>query len=1053
MASKNADVSVRVTEGAGLREALPLLGILAVGLAIRLIFLPALGYKNDVESFESWALTLYDHGVRGFYQSTSFIDYPPGYLWVLGAVAWVYHALHVSDASAGYYVLRDLVKLPAILADLACSVLVYALARRFVGRGASLGAAALFALNPATIYVSAFWGQVDSVSAALTLGALLAMLRKRPLWAWSLLATAVLVKPQALVLAPLFVAYEALHREERSWLRLAVGPVLAVAVGYAIAAPFAPHPWNPVGTLTWLIERYAHGTSVYPYSSINAFNIYAVARRFWQPDSQIVAFLPQSVWGIVLVLASATMIVWRFVQRRDDRSFVEAAFLVSLALFLFATRMHERYVYNAFAIAIVMAPLTRRHLAGALLLTVTFFANLVYSYDYLRVVDARTPGVDPTNLMPLVSHPASLLNVVLFAYLMYVFLGVEERGAAVAETGGGTGSSMQGIETNTGWSLEAMRARMRSWFSPLEGTAALTRLDWAIAGGLTLGFFILVMIDIAHPRTQIFDEIYYARTAGEYLRHKDVFEWTHPPLTKLLMALGVLLNGGYPKGFTSFGWRLASAVTGSLTVPLLYAFAKRLLRSTAFAVVTAGLLVLSGFQYVQARIATPEITVAFFSLASLYCAYRYLIASQVRVVPRLARGWPLGLAAGVAAAAAIGAIAAWLLGFTPFIYHDGRPDDTAARIGAFVFFGALAYLIARLALPRFFRREGHVAFFADGSVAEVGPGGIHLSPAADNGGNKKTPAYRRPGLEASFAADGSERYRTVDGEALFGADGTLAIEPGAIRMQARDATLWMWLLALALACVVDSKWNGFFTLFWVMLALAIVVSQRVWCRPAQWGNPRIPLDVIYAAFVVVGVSVYVLSYIPYFTLGHNLADLMGLQRQMFLYHDELKATHPYQARWWEWPIIWRPISYYYHDFGGPRHLVAEILALPNPVNWWFGLLSVPAMFVIGLVRRHKGFALLIGAYLWQWLPWIISPRITFEYHFFPNLAVICVANALVLQETWRRWGRWGRIAVIAFLAAVAWAFLFWFPIWIGAQIPYTEWQKRMLEWLMGTRWI
>ncbi|TAM86335.1 phospholipid carrier-dependent glycosyltransferase, partial [bacterium] len=859
-------LAARRAESAAVREALPLLGILALALAVRLLFLPAEGYANDIASFESWALTLYDHGIRAFYHATSFVDYPPGYLWVLAATGWLYHVLHVSDASAGYYVLRDLIKLPGIFADLGCAVVIYAAALRFAGRRLALGAAALFAFNPAAIYVSAYWGQVDAVSALFTLGALLAALRRRSLWAWALLAVAVLIKPQAFVLAPLLLAYDVVRDgAPRLTPRLVLGPLAAVAAGYAIAAPFAPAPLNPLSTLSWLFDRYVHGTSVYPYSSINAFNIYAVARNFWQPDSQWVAFLPQSAWGVLLVLAASAMVLWRFLQRRDERAFLEAALLISLALFLFATRMHERYIYNAFAIAVLMVPLGRRYLTAALILSATFFANLLYSYAYLNVVQKHVPNVDPTNLMPLVSHPAALANVLLFAYLAYVYLGGEEQPAA---------------EANGAKLLQRFSMRMRAWFSPVEGTAALTRQDWLIAIGLGVLCYIVAMIDIAHPKVQIFDEIYYARTAKEYLQHKDVFEWTHPPLTKLLIALGIVFNGGYPSGFTSYGWRLASAFMGSLTVPLLYAFAKRLLGSTPFAIVASGLLILSGFHLVQSRIATPEITVAFFSLASLYCAYRYVIAAQIRVVERLRDGWQATLSAGVAAAAAVGLAAQWALARPPIVYGDGRPDDTAARVAIFVVFSTAAYLIVRLLLPRLRGSGRLIACYADGSTVEVAGKDVRVQAAADGGG-KKGAAYRREGLEVSFAGDGSERYRTNEGEACFAPGGTLAIEPGSLRVRSGHATLWMWLLALSLACVIDSKWNGFFTLGWVLMGLAIIASQRWWCRPAQWGNPRgIPLDVVYAAILLVGAAVYVLSYIPYFTLGHNLADLMGLQRQM-----------------------------------------------------------------------------------------------------------------------------------------------------------------------------
>ena len=72
---------------------------------------------------------------------------------------------------------------------------------------------------------------------------------------------------------------------------------------------------------------------------------------------------------------------------------------------------------------------------------------------------------------------------------------------------------------------------------------------------------------------------------------------------------------------------------------------------------------------------------------------------------------------------------------------------------------------------------------------------------------------------------------------------------------------------------------------------------------------------------------------------------------MFYYHYDLHATHPYSSKWWQWPLLQVPISYYYKDFragaapaNGAACCVAEILALPNPVVWWLG----PAL---GAVRR------------------------------------------------------------------------------------------------------
>ena len=60
--------------------------------------------------------------------------------------------------------IRVLVKLPAIIADLGIGVLLFAIAKRFTRATVAFGVAALYVLNPAVIFISAKWGQVDAVA-------------------------------------------------------------------------------------------------------------------------------------------------------------------------------------------------------------------------------------------------------------------------------------------------------------------------------------------------------------------------------------------------------------------------------------------------------------------------------------------------------------------------------------------------------------------------------------------------------------------------------------------------------------------------------------------------------------------------------------------------------------------------------------------------------------------------------------------------------------------------------------------------------------------------
>lgn len=153
-------------------------------------------------------------------------------------------------------------------------------------------------------------------------------------------------------------------------------------------------------------------------------------------------------------------------------------------------------------------------------------------------------------------------------------------------------------------------------------------LDYFLAAGLGIASFVLLYIRYWFPPGKIFDEVYFARAAEEYLKRQYIYEYTHPPLTKLLITLSTLLFGGLHGGDNSYGWRFLDVVFGALMVPLLYILSKRITGSTLFSAFAAGLLLLDGMHFVQSRIATPESFVGFFSLLTTYTFYRYWSADQ-----------------------------------------------------------------------------------------------------------------------------------------------------------------------------------------------------------------------------------------------------------------------------------------------------------------------------------------------------------------------------------------------------------------------------------------
>jgi Gpi18-like mannosyltransferase len=289
---------------ATLRDAVSAIAVmLALGLAFRLIMaylipdLAGSGFKNDLISFRAWATDLAANGFGGFYDRPGLHDYTPGYLYVL----WFVGKIGAAVGGVG-----DLIKLPAILSDIALALVVYVMLRNDLGvreRRARLAALVVLA-NPVTWFDSVIWGQVDSVGVVFLLLAVRELWKGRHERAAILTVVAALIKPQLGILVPI-VAFVTIRRalwpdggygdepapkpSGLAFERLG-GPVRILSTGLAgfvtaviLSAPFglsvlAPtEDWQPPfvvpGTLVQQLGETAGG---YPYLTVNAHNLWAL---------------------------------------------------------------------------------------------------------------------------------------------------------------------------------------------------------------------------------------------------------------------------------------------------------------------------------------------------------------------------------------------------------------------------------------------------------------------------------------------------------------------------------------------------------------------------------------------------------------------------------------------------------------------------------------------------------------------------------------------------------------------------------------------------------
>jgi len=353
-----------------------------------------------------------ERGPRQFYEPGYFVDYPPGYLYVLFILGKLSRLVQGEAPSI------PILKLPGIAADLCVAILALLLAERMASsdpnsrcRSRAIAAGAIL-LNPGLIYISAVWGQVDSFLALLVFGSIYLIATGPPSvirggGGVALLAVAAATKPQATLVVPVIavvlarrqLARVALQGSSRILARSALLVLIGIAVLGTMFAPFGV-------SLTEIPTFYRDAGSVYRFTSLWAFNFWGVV-GFYRPDigpravtiSNIPAFYAGLIAFSAITIALAVQ-AWKALTRGVDASAVAifGAVAATCASFAVLTRTHERYLFLAVAAAAALAG--RRPFGWVLaILSACFFLNV--HFVYVLYSHQSSPPGDPWTFQPI----------------------------------------------------------------------------------------------------------------------------------------------------------------------------------------------------------------------------------------------------------------------------------------------------------------------------------------------------------------------------------------------------------------------------------------------------------------------------------------------------------------------------------------------------------------------------------------------------------------------------------------------------------------------------
>jgi len=563
--------------------------LLTFAVKFVLSYLPS--FDIDMGTWIAWAHRLAELGPWKFYSDIVWTQYTPGFLYWL----WLLGKAGLANALA--------VKLPVILAEIITGVIIWSSLRKVDEKFASI-ALIIYALNPAVVFDSSVWGQVDGILVLLLfLSIYFLTFKENPLLSGIFWGLAFLVKPQSFAILPAIIFILAIKFSARRVVKFVLSSGVTI---FLLGLPFFPQ--NPIFGLIQLVLKMS---SYYSYTSVFAFNFWSIVVGMWKPDSIIFLGVPLFFWGISLYLSSLVLVffVYNSIQKHSaiycgdelnadmsssfggcHRKKREVGYLYLItaltlfAFFLFPTRVHERYLLPIFPFILTAAGLLKSKRLTWAFIGVSFLSlvNLYHPYAYYSKNYLVSSG--------LLQFSGNFAPFIGAAFLVLFFGMIFD------------------------WRLPEIKIKFpkyssRFWLFIIVGFALLTRI-------LFLG----------SPSKEYFDEVYHAFTARQILHGNKMawewwnvppkgfaYEWTHPPLAKLGMVLGMLVFGE-----NSFGWRIPGALLGVGSVYFVYLIAKKLFDDEKIALLSSAVYALDGLPLVMSRIGMNDMYFLFFALISIY---------------------------------------------------------------------------------------------------------------------------------------------------------------------------------------------------------------------------------------------------------------------------------------------------------------------------------------------------------------------------------------------------------------------------------------------------
>ena len=229
---------------------------------------------------------------------------------------------------------------------------------------------------------------------------------------------------------------------------------------------------------------------------------------------------------------------------------------------------------------------------------------------------------------------------------------------------------------------------------------------------------------------------------------------------------------------------------------------------------------------------------------------------------------------------------------------------------------------------------------------------------------------------------------------------------------------------------------------------------------------------------IIPVLVYSLLWIPHLQMNPEYG-FWEMQKEILQYHERIKdgpQVHPYCSKWYTWPLMLRPIAYFYQTArnttelvptfpplpAGAGKVIYDVHAIGNPLLWWLSTSAIILLLLLLCQRMLAGVGwkstpspsswialYLVLNYAANLLPWVPVTRCVFLYHYMGSSVFAGLALAWMVDRWLHSPQPSLRGVGVTAIFLILLAFVFWMPVYLGLPLDSEGYQLRM--WLRS--WI